>query len=117
MRESQEWIWREFRCVLPADWEMLQFSRHGDRGRCAFADRYLFRFELDWRVVPAEPEMARMMSDYRAKLTTDGSLTEPNNVQLPGWHGVTVIRVPRRALVTSPMRTGHHRRPARAEQT
>ena len=51
---------------------MLQFTRNPETGRCAFADRYQFRFELDWMRVDAPPDMERMAEDYRAKLQEDG---------------------------------------------
>ncbi len=89
MRETQEWIWRAFKVILPADWELLQFSRNFTAGRCAFADRYQYRFELDWRVLPGAPDMARMMTDYQAKLTADGTLAQAKLTDLPGWHGLS----------------------------
>lgn len=51
---------------------MLQFSQNQQVGRCAFADRYQFRLELDWRVVAGPPDFDRMMSDYMARLTELG---------------------------------------------
>ncbi|MBM4034517.1 MAG: hypothetical protein FJ291_22455 [Planctomycetes bacterium] len=67
------WVWRNIRIELPDDWEMLQFSRDPQAGRCAFADRYQFRAELSWQAVPGPPDMARLASDYLAKLTRDGT--------------------------------------------
>jgi hypothetical protein len=71
--ELQLWIWRHFRFRLPCDWEMLQFSRNPESGRCAFADRYDFRFEFNWRVVPGPPDFDRMLSDYGAELKKGGA--------------------------------------------
>lgn len=72
MSSSQTWLWNGIEFSLPNDWEMLQFTRNPELGRCAFADRYQFRFELDWMLVSAAPDMERMASDYVAKLQEDG---------------------------------------------
>ena len=61
-------IWQNFRIELPAEWEMLQFSRNPKNGRCAFADRYQFRCELIWRQVSSQPDLKRMISDYKSML-------------------------------------------------
>lgn len=66
------WIWRHFRFALPKDWEMLQYTRDPAVGRCAFADRYEFRFEFSWRAVAGPPEFDRMMRDYSARLAEQG---------------------------------------------
>jgi len=84
----REWIWRGFRFNLPDDWELLQFSREQGIGRCAFADRYQYRFEWSWRSVGRAPDIERLMTDYRSKLVTEGTMTEPKLVALPGWHGL-----------------------------
>lgn len=68
----QSWLWNGIELSLPDDWEMLQFTRNPESGRCAFADRYQFRFELDWMRVDAPPDMERMAADYVAKLQEDG---------------------------------------------
>lgn len=68
----QSWIWQGLEFGLPEDWEMLQFSRNPEAGRCAFADRTQFRFELDWKRVPGRPDFDRMLSDYMNKLVGDG---------------------------------------------
>lgn len=84
----QEWIWRDVRLEIPADWEMLQFSRERGRGRCAFADRRQFRLELSWRQVKGEPDFPRMMSDYKAKLESSGDLQDSKTFTQAGWHGL-----------------------------
>jgi len=86
----QNWIWRNFRFNLPEDWEMLQFSRNPQEGRCAFADRYQFRFELNWRKVPAAPDFSRVMSDYMAKLSTQENSKKPRRISAKNWHGIEV---------------------------
>lgn len=83
----QLWIWRNFRFQLPADWEMLQFSRHSQSGRCAFADRYQFRLELSWRVVKGPPDFERMISDYQSKLQEEG-MENLKRRRRGSWQGV-----------------------------
>jgi hypothetical protein len=83
----QLWIWRNFRLETPADLEMLQFMRDSRTGRCAFADRYQFRLELDWRVVPAPPDFECMLSGYRARLVELG-MKNVRNVSNGAWEGV-----------------------------
>ncbi len=51
---------------------MLQFTRDPTAGRCAFADRYRFRFEFSWRGVAGPPDFDRMMGDYAARLAEQG---------------------------------------------
>ncbi len=70
--QMELWIWRHLGIRLPGDWEMLQYSLKMESGRCAFADRYGFRFEMTWRRVDGPPDFDRMLSDYQAKLTEDG---------------------------------------------
>jgi len=72
IRPMEKWIWRNITLTVPTDWEMLQFSRSAETGRCAFAGRYQFRLGLDWRVVPGPPDFGRMTSDYRARLREKG---------------------------------------------
>ncbi len=83
----RSWIWRHFEIELPDDWELLQFSRERDVGRCAFADRYRFSCELNWRVVKGPPDFGRMVSDYRAKLEEEG-LQDARLRDRDSWHGV-----------------------------
>jgi len=80
-------IWRHFRLRLPADWEMLQFSRNPEIGKCGFADRYNFRFELNWKVVPGAPDFDRMLSDYAAKLGASNH-SGVKRVAREGWRGL-----------------------------
>ena len=90
MSTLQNWIWNGIELSLPDEWEMLQFSRNPETGRCAFADRYQFRFELDWMRVDAPPDMERMANDYRAKLQDDGleSVTKTGHGQWLGASGL-----------------------------
>lgn len=82
------WTWNNIQLSLPAEWEMLQFSRDPDRGRCAFADRYRYRFELNWSEVPGEPDFKRMMSDYAAKLESDGKMKDIQPIRIAGVQGL-----------------------------
>ncbi len=83
----REWIWREFKILLPDDWEMLQFSREPEAGNCAFADRYQFRFEYNWKKVPGPPDYERMLADYIQKLSAEQELAEVKQLRHAGWHG------------------------------
>ncbi len=80
-------IWRQYRFELPDDWEMLQFSRNPESGRCAFADRRQFRFELNWRTVPGTPDFERVLRDYQSRLEEDG-MEGVSRLEFPKWHGV-----------------------------
>ena len=82
------WVWRQLRVELPDDWEMLQFTRDPDAGRCGFADRHQFRFELSWRGSEARPDMARTMSDYLAKLRLDETMPDAQPAKTSGWPGI-----------------------------
>jgi hypothetical protein len=69
----QTFIWHDLRIEAPAEWEMLQFSRDGEKGRLGWADRYQFRLELSYQRVTGAPYMERMLSDYRARLEEQGA--------------------------------------------
>ncbi|HMO99298.1 MAG TPA: hypothetical protein PKE26_09340 [Kiritimatiellia bacterium] len=85
------WIWRHIAVRLPATWEMLQFSSEFNRGRCAFADRYQFRFELSWKTVKGEPDYDRMVTDYMNRLEHEKKLTEAERARKAGWHGFSGV--------------------------
>jgi len=85
--ETALWIWRHLSVRLPRDWEMLQFTRNLQFGRCAYADRYDFRFELSWRAVPGPPDTDRMLSDYAAELLRNGC-KEPKRIRHGAWAGL-----------------------------
>jgi hypothetical protein len=82
-----EWIWRQIGVELPRDWECLQFARDPEAGRCAFADRHRYRFELNWRRSPGEPDFGRMMKDYEGSLAKDWEGIR--RVKCRGWPGLT----------------------------
>jgi hypothetical protein len=81
------WIWRNFKFQLPDDWEMLQFSRNMDQGRCTFADRYQYRLEMSWRRTPGPPDFERMLSDYSSKLEEEG-VEKLHSVRSEQWQGI-----------------------------
>jgi hypothetical protein len=91
----QSWVWRQLRVELPDEWELLQFTRNPQMGRCAFADRTQFRFEINWREVPNAPDFERMLSDYRSRLDEDG-IQETRRIQCGGWQGVYGVMPDRR---------------------
>lgn len=82
------WVWRGIRIELPEDWEMLQFSRSAEAGRCAWADRYQFRAELSWQRVSGPLDMERLASDYAAKLKLDGTMPDAAATRVGEWHGL-----------------------------
>jgi len=83
------WIWRHIRLSLPGDWEMLEFSRQPEEGRCLFADRHQFRLEFSWRLVEGPPDFDRMLSDYQSRLVEQDGLEDPGRVRVESWHGLT----------------------------
>jgi len=83
------WIWRGITVRLPGTWEMLQFSTDYTRGRCAFADRYQYRFELSWSIVKGEPDYDRMVGDYMGKLEREKAGSDLVRLRHAGWHGFT----------------------------
>jgi len=67
---------------------MLSFSRDLEAGRCAFADRHDFRFELNWRRVDGPPDFDRMLSDYAARLAGEGD-GQPRRCDKGAWKGLS----------------------------
>lgn len=82
-----EWVWRQIGVELPAEWECLQFARDPEAGRCAFADRHRYRFELNWRKSPGEPDFGRMMKDYEGSLAKEWEGIR--KAKCRGWPGLT----------------------------
>jgi hypothetical protein len=83
----QQCIWRNFGLKVPDEWELLQFSRNTEKGRCAFADRYRHRLELDWRLVEGPPDTDRMLSDYLVRLADEG-MQDGKRSNRSGWSGI-----------------------------
>lgn len=85
-----DWIWNKIHLTLPDDWEMLQYSKNPGQGRCAFADRYQFRFEMNWSSVPSSPDMERLLSDYAASIE-EAKQPKPASLQSAGWRGLAMV--------------------------
>ena len=73
---------------VPETWELLQFTRNPEAGRCAFADRYDFRLEFSWRKVAGAPDFERMLSDYTSQLQGQGEGVEVTRTRRAGWQGI-----------------------------
>ena len=84
----QTLIWRHFRLEHPEDWEMLHYSCNTAVGRCALADRYRFRLEFHWRQFAVEPDLDRIMSDYRKDLVGEDDTTAVRQLQHGAWRGL-----------------------------
>jgi hypothetical protein len=80
-------VWQGIALLVPRDWELLQFSRNPSQGRCAFADRYQFRLEFNWRKVNGPPDFERMLSDYSAQLEQEG-MPAGQRTTHHNWHGL-----------------------------
>lgn len=88
IHNRETWIWRRLRVTLPREWTMLQFARNSREGRCAFADRYRFCLEVDWRVVPGAPEFDRMLQDLGSRLEAQHDGFNARQVECAGWRGI-----------------------------
>lgn len=55
---------------------------------CTFADRHRFRAELHWKVTPGEPDLVRMMRDYRSNLVAQ-EWSDVDLLRIEGRHGLT----------------------------
>ena len=83
------WVWRNLRIRLPADWEMLQFSRNQAAGNCAFADWYRYRLEFSWKSVDGRPDLKRLVTDYCSKLKVERQMPDARPIEAGGWRGLT----------------------------
>ena len=86
------WIWQQIKINLPPAWELLQFSKDAERGRCAFADRTQFRLEMDWSRISSQPDMPRVLSDYQTKMESEQRITSARPAKIAGWNGFTGIQ-------------------------
>lgn len=82
------WVWRNFGIEVPEDWEMLQYSKKADAGNVAFADRYRFRLEFNWRALRAAPDEERMITDCRSKLVVEDPEGGASRIAVAGWPGL-----------------------------
>jgi hypothetical protein len=82
------WVWRNFRIEVPDDWEILQFMRDPDDGRCVWADRYQVRLEMSWRRLGGAPDMQRSLADYISKVKQDGVIADAAEQREGPWYGL-----------------------------
>jgi len=72
------WIWHGLSFDLPEEWEMLQFSRKPEAGRCAWADRDGYRMEVFWKRLPSAPAMDLLLATFPQRLGEEqGSVVVP----------------------------------------
>ncbi|TVR51134.1 MAG: hypothetical protein EA425_07790 [Puniceicoccaceae bacterium] len=81
----ETWIWHGLRLQLPADWELLEFSKNPRQGRLLFADADDIRLEASWQEAAGEPGWRRLLSDYRHMLEEAGWDTAKPRRHGP-WH-------------------------------
>jgi hypothetical protein len=85
---QNQWMWRNFSMEMPADWELLQFARNPEQGRCAFADRYQFRLEFSWRTANRAPDVGQVMNEYEKAFREQRTLRESvQSLGVAGWKG------------------------------
>lgn len=65
------WIWHGLRFDLPGDWEMLQFSKKPETGRCAWADREGYRMEVFWKRPASAPAMDVLLATFPQRLSQE----------------------------------------------
>ncbi len=87
MSTSNVIAWRGFEFEMPAEWEMVGFSRDMPKGRCRFADRYSQRLDFSWRTVDGAPDLRRMSRDYGSRLATDFGMRKVRQVTTGPWEG------------------------------
>lgn len=83
------WIWNDIHLQLPDDWEMLLFAKNPASGKCTFADRYQYRLQLCWQQLENEPEIDKMVTEYRLTLKEDESISSVTRKRLGDWLGLT----------------------------
>ena len=83
-------IWRHLALQHPPDWEMLQFAREPESGRCLLADRYQYRLEFTWRQCKRPPDWNRTLRDYQSKLAKDHPGATIHEIESSGWTGLQV---------------------------
>jgi hypothetical protein len=84
----QTWIWRHFRMQHPDGWEMLHYTCDTAVGHCALADRYRFRIEFHWRRFAVQPDMQRILADYRKQLQGKRASEAVELMQHGQWRGL-----------------------------
>jgi len=75
--------WLGIRLRVPEDWEIVRHGLDPARGRLVWVDRRRERLTLAWSRCPAEPDLGRVVSDYRSLLAAElgaGSVRPPVDV-------------------------------------
>lgn len=74
--------------MVPDEWEMLGYSTEFYKGRCWIADRYSERLEFSWQHVKTTPDIARMASQYRARMVDEDILEDVRGRRIGNWRGL-----------------------------
>lgn len=64
---TQKIQWLGIRLHVPEDWQIVRHSLSPQRGQIVLIDRYRQRMQLGWTQVKDEPDLDRMVEDYRSK--------------------------------------------------
>ncbi len=85
----KKWVWNGIAVQAPEDWELLRFSLNAERGGVFFADRYQYRFQLNWNRLAGAPDFERMLANYRDILTSKHGLEKVTELRHgDGWRGL-----------------------------
>lgn len=68
---SQLIEWNDLRLSVPDDWEVVRYGLDPDRGRLVFVDRRRERCELCWTRCKSEPDIDRLLEDYRGRMQAE----------------------------------------------
>lgn len=99
-----QWIeWLGVRFCVPHDWQLVRHGLRPQHGSLVFVDRRVQRLTVSWTECRSEPDLERLLSDYRAKLEQEasgGSFKEWRSradrcLEQRGPHGVRVTRAVR----------------------
>lgn len=80
--------WMGVAARVPGEWQIVRHSLSPSRGRLALIDRYRQRLTVNWTQCRDEPDLERMLADYRAQQFNahdQADLTDLTGV--PGWVG------------------------------
>ncbi len=87
---EQDILWLGLRFAVPSEWQVVRHSLTPRRGGLVLVDRYRQRMQLNWTTLPGEPDLARMIEDYRAKQLEAQPEAQLEDLGGPGdWVGVT----------------------------
>lgn len=87
LKVMRKWTWRNIEFALPQDWEMLEFSRNPEQGKCLFADRNQYRFKLTWRKTPSCPNFEKAFADHLKNLQERG-IEAGKLISSGEWYGL-----------------------------